>query len=156
MRAAQFMASHRIILHRIFLILSCSPIPAYSSLSFCPSALFPPPSRSYVAVRPPLCATIRPAICGLHLFLRPRLLRHSDLWLVLLTAIRGMVVFVPTSLVGVRISSFRLLVPPSPDSPGSSYPIFSAARRCLVLVPPFSPRSSRTDPQDRTNFHEIT
>lgn len=24
-------------------------------------------------------ATIRPAICGLHLFLRPRLLRHSDL-----------------------------------------------------------------------------
>lgn len=79
-------------------------LPYHPPRIFLVPSLLPPPTlllshssrRSFL----PLCATIRPAICGLHLFLRPRLLRHADLWLVLLTAARG-IVFMPTLLVAM-------------------------------------------------------
>lgn len=76
----------------------------------------------------PLCATIRPAICGLHLFLRPRLLRHSDLWLVLLTAARG-IVFMPTSLIAMGWG---------PREPPTSHPASRSlvVRRSYLRPPP--------------------
>lgn len=76
----------------------------------------------------PLCATIRPAICGLHLFLRPRLLRHSDLWLVLLTAARG-IVFMPTSLVAMGWGPRE----PPTSLPASRSPL---VRRSYLRPPP--------------------
>lgn len=89
----------------------------------------------------PLCATIRPAICGLHLFLRPRLLRHSDLWLVLLTAARGMV-FMPTSLVAGWDEDHGSRPRRSPRSR-------SSVRRSYLHPPPSSPH----DPDAPRNFY---
>jgi len=47
--------------------------PPHILLRLTPS--YPPPRPALPLLR----ATIRPAICGLHLFHHPRLLRHSDL-----------------------------------------------------------------------------